>query len=741
MPEESIRPVYASGECEIDLARRELRVLGSPVPIGGRAFEIIEVLARSAGELVTKDELMNSIWPGAIVMENTLAVHAAALRKALGPYRSWLKTEARRGYRLLGDWTVRRHDAARPPVGLQRMRIDGEFPTSNFPAAVTRLIGRSAAVAKLRDLMSAYRVVTLTGPGGIGKTSLALKAARGVLREYADGGWLVELASLSDPTLVPATVAGVLGLTLGAGTMSEEALARAVGDDNILLLFDNCEHVIDAVASLTEAFIRRCPHITIVATSREILRVDGEYVYRVAPLEVPTVEEVEPEQVQSRSAVELFVARAKALDSEFSPRAESLPEIAAICRHLDGIPLAIEFAAARAAALGLQQVTVGLRDRFELLKAGRRTALPRQQTLRATLDWSYELLPESEKRLLRCLSVFPAGFTVAAAVAVMIDAERGAPAVMDGVANLVAKSLVSLDSPTEVDRPDAVTRWYLLETTRAYALEKLGESGDAGRIARRHANFYLALFAPFAAEEQLQSAIDNFGQYRREIDDLRAALNWAFSPEGDTSLGVALAATATDFWVAASLIGEASEWASKALEHIGDDARSRYEMVLQCNLGMALIYTRGMIAPAREVLMRALELAQELGDFDYQQRAFHGLWLFSARSMAMNDALAHARRYEEVARDHDPQSQAIADWLIGITQLYLGEHRGASMRLQRAIDRYSIESRDRDMVRFVNDLRASAFGHLSVSLVSLGLLDAASEVATNAVEEGRGTNQ
>src|SRR5579863_5220574 len=489
---EGIRPVYASGECEIDLARRELRILGSPVPVGGRAFEIIEILAQAAGELVTKDELMNRIWPGAIVMENTLAVHTAAVRKALGPYRSWLKTEARRGYRLLGDWTVRRHDAARPPVGLQQMRIDDESPVTNFPAAATRLIGRTAAVAQLRDLMSAYRVVTLTGPGGIGKTSLALKAARGVLGEFADGGWLVELASLSDPTLVPATVAGVLGLTLGAGTISEEALARVVGDNNLLLLLDNCEHVIDAVASLTETFVSRCPSVTILTTSRETLRVGGEYVYRVAPLEVPAVEEVEPDQVRSRSAVELFVARTKALDYDFSPRAGNLREIAAICRHLDGIPLAIEFAAARAAVLGIQQVTVGLRDRFELLKAGRRTALPRQQTLRATLDWSYELLPEPEKRLLRCLSVFPAGFTLAAAVAVMNDGERSASAVMDGVANLVAKSLVSLD------RPETVTRWYLLETTRAYALEKLRESGDAGQIARRHAYFYLALFAPFA---------------------------------------------------------------------------------------------------------------------------------------------------------------------------------------------------------------------------------------------------
>src|SRR5262245_39276087 len=196
---ESVRPVYASGECEIDLARRELRVLGSPIPVGGRAFEIIEVLAQSAGELVTKDELMNRVWPGAIVMENTLQVHAAAVRKALGPYRGLLKTESRRGYRLLGDWTVRRRDAATSPIGAMQTRAADEPTGTNFPAAVTPLIGRSAAQQTLHDLVSAYRVVTLTGPGGIGKTTLALEVARRVLGEFANGGWLVELAPLSAP--------------------------------------------------------------------------------------------------------------------------------------------------------------------------------------------------------------------------------------------------------------------------------------------------------------------------------------------------------------------------------------------------------------------------------------------------------------------------------------------------------------------------------------------------------------
>ena len=741
MPDEAIRLIHASGECEIDLARRELRVRGSPVPVGGRAFEIIEALAELAGELVTKDKLMDRIWPGAVVLDNTLQVHAMAVRKALGPYRNLLKTVSGRGYRLLGDWTVRRHDAAKPPAGLQRMRVDGELPVTNFPATVTRLVGRKAAVARLRDLLSAYRVVTLTGPGGIGKTSLALKAARGIAGEFAGGGWLVELASLSDPALVPSALAGILGLKLGAGEISEAALARAVGDSNLLLLLDNCEHLIDAVASLTETFVRRCPQVTILATSREILRVDGEYVYRVAPLEVPAPDELEPDLVRSRSAVELFITRMEARNSEFSSHAGNLREIAAICRHLDGIPLAIEFAAARAATLGIQQVTIGLRDRFALLKAGRRTALARQQTLRATLDWSYELLPESEKRLLRCLSVFPAGFTLAAAVAVMNDAERNAPAVMDGIANLVAKSLVSLDLPETVDRPGTVTRWYLLETTRAYALEKLQDSGEAEPIARRHADFCLALFAPFAAAGQLQTALDDFGTYRRETDNLRAALTWAFSPVGDAVLGVALAAATTDFWVAASLMAESCEWADKALVRIGDAAGSRDEMVLQCSLGMTLIFTKGMVDGVRAALSRALMLARELADFDYQQRATYGLWLFSARSAASDDALAVALPYGEIAHLGDAQSRAVADWLIGIPRIYLAAHVEASTRLQRAIDRYPIECRSRDTIRFGGDLRASASGHLAVTLMSRGLLDAASRAAMSAVEEARGTHQ
>ena len=256
------RAIYTSGDCEIDLARRELRVQGTAVPVGGRAFEIIEFLAQSAGSLVTKDQLMGRIWPGVIVAENTLHVHAAAVRKALGPYRGLLKTKSGRGYRLLGEWSIGRQAASAPPVGLQQIRTSGAAPGSNFPVAVTHLVGRSAAVRRVRDLVSAYRIVTLTGPGGIGKTAFALKIGRRILGEFGDGGWLVELASLSNPDLIPSTVAGALGLKLG-GSLSAESVARSIGSMNLLLILDNCEHVVDAAAHFVETLISLCPRTTI----------------------------------------------------------------------------------------------------------------------------------------------------------------------------------------------------------------------------------------------------------------------------------------------------------------------------------------------------------------------------------------------------------------------------------------------------------------------------------------------
>jgi predicted ATPase/DNA-binding winged helix-turn-helix (wHTH) protein len=531
------RTVYETGDCEVDLARREFRARGIIVPLGSRAFEIVETLIQSPGELVTKDELINRVWSGAIVEENTLQVHISAIRKALGPNRGLLKTESGRGYRLLGRWTPRENSVPAFSIGTERVPIPQRSinltPTSD-------LIGQAATVQRIQSLLSAYRVVTLTGPGGIGKTALALGAAQGVVSEFDSGCWVVELGSLSDPNLVPSTVIGVLGLKLAGEASSAEAVARAIGGQNLLLVLDNCEHVIDAAADFTERLVRLCPHTTVLATSREVLRIAGEFVYRIPPLEVPAADREDPDDILGHSAVDLFMARTKALDMDFSTHPENLPAIAAICRHLDGIPLAIEFAAARAAALGVSQVAVGLRDRFALLTSGRRTALPRHRTLRATFDWSYDLLPKAERLLLCRLAVFPGGFTREAAIAIMKDTGAEAPAVVDGIANLVTKSLVTLDNST--------ARWSLLETTRAYALEKLTADGEADTAARQHAEYLRDLLGP-SSDRGSPLSDEDLARRLREIDNVRAALDWSFSAVGDPAIGVDLTAAYAPIWL------------------------------------------------------------------------------------------------------------------------------------------------------------------------------------------------
>src|SRR5712672_503370 len=542
--------VYESGEWEVDLARRELRARGMPVPIGGRAFEIIEVLVQSAGELVTKNDLSARVWPGAIVEDNTLQFHISAIRKALGSDRGILKTASGRGYRLLGAWTPRQEcTSSLDSIDLEPMRSPAEPFQTNLPAAASELVGRANAVQHLRGLLSAYRVVTLTGPGGIGKTRLALEVARGLFPSFEGDVRLVELASLSDPGLVPSAVTAALGLQLGGDEISAERVARAIGAQKLLLVLDNCEHVIDAAAKLAETVVRMCSRTPILATSREILKIEGECVYRVPPLDVPSQHE-EPGNIVAHSAVQLFIATTRALQSDFLPNGENLPAIAAICRRLDGIPLAIDLAAARVATLGLQQVAAGLDNRLGLLTGGRRTALPRHQTLRATMDWSYELLPEPERLVLRRLAVFAGDFTAEAASLVAPDSEIGASAVVRSLANLVMKSLVTLETG------DAIAHHRLHETTRAYALEKLAESGEFEQVAPRHANYYRDLFERAEVELETLPAPAWLARYGSQIGQVRAALDWSFSPTGAAELGVALTVAAVPLWVHLSLMEE-----------------------------------------------------------------------------------------------------------------------------------------------------------------------------------------
>src|SRR3954447_24885808 len=663
MAEPGQRPVYICAEWEIDLARRELRSNGELVPLGGRAFEILAELVQAQGQLVTRNDLTERVWRGVFVEESALRVHIAAIRKALGPDRDMLSTTVGRGYRLRGAWRIRHMETPLQSVAT------GLLPSINIPSASFDLIGRTTAIAHLWRLLSAYRVVSLVGARGIGKTALALEAARTPPPDFAADRLLVELASLSDPKLVCSVIASVLGTKLEGEEISPDAIARAIGSRPLLLVLDNCEHVIDAVAQVAELVVSHCAGTIIVATSREALRIEGEHVYRVQPLGVPPEAWHEPAGASAYSAVELFTSRAKALGSSFVPDEENIGAIAANCRRLDGIPLAIEFAAARAVMLSPPKIAALLDDRFKFLTTGRRTALPRQQTLRATLDWSYDLLPDDEAWLLRQLGIFAGEFQLDAVIALAGECIGD---VTGQLARLVAKSLVLAD--IRGDRP----HYRLLDTTRAYALEKLQAAGEHPGAAYRHAAYYRGFLADAEVESELKPQAEWLAIYGRHIDNVRISLDWALSPEGDAQIGAALTAATVPLWVQLSLLAECRERTELALARLDETAvnSSRLRMQLSAARGWSLMYGVGGAREAGPAWAATLQLAEQLGDRDYLLRALWGLCIDQFNNGEFHKALEFANRFAEVVADSgNPVDRMMADRLLATTLHYRGDQR------------------------------------------------------------------
>ena len=606
-------------------------------------------------------------------------------------------------------------------------------PATNLPAATSELIGRAAALLEVTELLRAHRLVTLIGAGGIGKTRLGLEVARELLPAFPGGAWVAELAPLSDPALVPITVAVALGLKLPSSAESPEQVAAALAGRHLLLVLDNCEHVIDAAARMAEALLRANPNAHVLATSREPLRAPGEYVYRVLPLKVPEEGADDHEDVMETAAVKLFVERARAAARRFSPDARSAPVTAAICRRLDGIPLAIELAAARTVTLGVEELAARLDDRFRLLTGGHRTALPRHQTLRATLDWSYELLPPSERPVLRRLAVFAGGFTLEAASAVAAADDLGAPDVVDAITNLVAKSLVVV----EANGP--VMRYGLLETARAYALEKLTEHHELEPAARRHAEYYRDLLERAETERETRSTVEWLAVYGRLIHNVRAALDWAFSPRGDSSLGVALTVAAVPLWFQQSLLLECRDRAERALASLGPSPsrETRREMQLGAALGVSLLQTKGRATDTIAAWTTTLEIADRLGDAEYQLRALWGLWYFRVSRGECRAALELAERFCERVAAGSPADLPVGERMVGASLHYLGEQTSARRHLEGMLSRYVATQRRAHALRFQYDQQVMARQVLARILWLQGFPEQALRTAQENVEDAR----
>jgi predicted ATPase/DNA-binding winged helix-turn-helix (wHTH) protein len=722
------------GPYRLVAAQRLLLEGDKPVRLGGRAFDILAALVERAGEVVGKDELIARAWPATFVDEANLKIQISALRRALGDGQGnsrYVATVVGRGYNFVAPIRVEGPSRASP-----RPTIAPAAP-NNLPFATTRMIGREDNVTALVARLSHQRLVTIVGPGGIGKTTVALAVAEQSIAGYEHGVWLVDLSPLGDQRLVPSAVATVLGLEIRTDDQLSGLVTRLI-DKRILLLLDNCEHVIDAAASLAAAILSRAPGVSILATSRERLGIIGEREYRLGALSSPKPSSnLTIAEAVTYSAVRLFVERVSATVEDFELTDANAPSVIEICRKLDGLPLAIEFAAPCVETLGVRGLADRLNESLPLLTPHRRTATARHQTMRLVIDWSYGLLSEDARPIFRALGIFAGGFTAKAATTVAMDEGTARPDAIDLLADLVAKSLIVAD--VRGDQPE----FRLLDTTRAYVIEKLGESGEREAVASRHAGYFRELFERAEAERETRPIDEWLRDYAPRIDNLRAALDWSFSPGGSSEVGMALTAAAIPLWSHLSLLRECCTRTEQALNVLrSGTVRDPYrEMKMNAAFAASSLYTQG---PGHEVgaaWTTVLELARNLNDSEYQLRALWGLFAFHLGSGEFRVALEMARRFHDLAMTQANQDDVlIGERIVGVSKHFLGDQTGARRDLEHMLASFDVHaSKPHYVVRFGFDQRISARVMLARILWLQGYPEQARRAAEATTEEAQAT--
>jgi predicted ATPase/class 3 adenylate cyclase len=585
----------------------------------------------------------------------------------------------------------------------------------NLPLQVTSFVGRERELAAVAALLggepSGPRLVTLTGPGGTGKTRLALQAAADALEAHPDGVWLAELGALADPALVPQVVAAAAGVREEPGRPLPATLADALRAKRVLLVLDNCEHLLDACARLTDGLVRACPHLRLLCTSREALGIAGEAVWRVPSLPVPEDGAGQPPpaavDVARCAAVRLFVDRAAAVQPTFALTERNAPAVAQICARLDGIPLALELAAARVRVLPPGQLLARLEDRFRLLTGGSRTALERHQTLQAAVDWSYALLSEPEQTLFARLAAFAGGWTLEAAEAVCAgpDGADGvdgagleAAAVLDLLTRLVDQSLVEVH-----EQADGTARYRLLETLRQYARLKLAAAGAADTVRRAHAGYYLAQLAE--ADLSSPGQAEWLGRLERDHDNLRAALDWwEEHPEaGDPQL-LLRAVARWEHWNFNGHVGEGAQRLARALAAPGAAAPTPARSAALYT-ATALAMFGGDYRTARALAEERIALERVLGREDHT-----GAWALAGIEFASGDVAAARRRLEAGLREF-PAARASGHWLTLLGRTLLQDEPAAGRAyFEEVLIRYRAAARGRPTTSLAHALDWAAAG-------------------------------
>ena len=644
----------------LDPANRRLYSGEQAIPLRPKSFEVLKYLVEHAGALVTKDELLDAVWPATNVSDTVLKTSIREIRGALGDLARtprFVETAHRSGYRFIA-----------------------ELATDNLPLELTALIGRDREVALIKRLLQTARLLTLTGPGGVGKTRLALRVASDLMAASKDGVWWVDLAALSDPLLVPQAVANVMDVREQPDRPLAESLQHHLRVKELMLVLDNCEHVIDACASLAHGLLRTCPGVRILATGREPLGLSEECVWAVPALSYPDPDDLPPlADLLSYDAFHLFVERATASYPEFELTRQNARCVAQICHRLDGIPLAIELAAPRVRALPLDQIAERLDDCFHVLARRSRTGLPRHQTLRATMDWSYGLLSSEERRLLNWLAIFAGGWTLAAAQAVCVSSIQGADRTddndfLDLLVRLVDKSLVVADGHTL-----RKGRYRLLETVRQYAREKLAEAGDTVAVQRRHAEFFLRFAEEIEPRINTADRAACLALVDTEHDNLRTALRWAIG--NDPELALRLCGSLWWFWFHQGYWREGRTWLQQALGSVAEEvAPSPLRAKALLASGM-LAWAQGDRPAARARLEESVAAWRMLDDERSLAEAMHFL---AAEMIAQGDAgtarslaISSVEMFRSSGRDRFGLAVTLAT--LGIADMTLEDY-GAARR-------------------------------------------------------------
>jgi predicted ATPase/DNA-binding winged helix-turn-helix (wHTH) protein len=674
-PAGKARDIISFGPFTLVVNERLLTKDGASVELGGRTLDTLIALVSRPNQAIDKRDLMAQVWPDVTVGESSLRFHVASLRKALGDGQDgarYITTLAGRGYCFVAP-IVRLSQPDNPPAP-----IAARFPRASVPGQLVRMVGRTDGVHMLSTQLAAARFVTIVGAGGVGKTTVAVAVGHYLIESFGGTVLFVDLGAVSDPRLAAASLAAMLALSVQSDDPTPNLIAY-LRDKRILLILDNCEHLIEAAAALAARIFVAAPQVHILATSREALRVEGEHVHRLEPLSCPPDDPSLTAVVAlTYPAVQLFMERATASGAQLELTDACAVIVANICRRLDGVALAIELAAGRVEAYGLHQTAELLGERLALLWPGQRTAPPRQQTLKATLDWSYQLLTGLEQQVLRQLAVFVGDFTLGAALAVLTSATMDQMLVLGAIESLVAKSMVA------TNRSRTAIRYRLLDTTRDFVLEMGIDDAD---LEARHAKHFQRWLEETGTDLPSLSNTAERASYLADLGNVRAALEWCFGVNGSTKIGVGFATATTPLLLAMSLLTECHRWSARALLALDHDTRAGdAEMHLQAGLGLSLMFTRGATEAAGAAFERSLAIAEERGDARTQLQLLSMLHMFHGRIGDPGTALQYARRCATVSRIiAEPAALALGHSLLGMSLHFTGDLAGARIELEAAL--------------------------------------------------------